>query len=137
MKKLLVILVVSFLGLVARSQDDDAGKGEKIRDRMSAYIQQKLGMTKDEADKFTPIFIKYFREFRQIRQDNKGDLLVFKQKIIELRIRYRTEFRNIMEEQKANRVYAAEDEFRQKVIAMTERQKERVEQATQRKNLHQ
>jgi hypothetical protein len=137
MKKLLVILVVSFLGLVARSQDDDAGKGEKIRDRMSAYIQQKLGMSKDEADKFTPIFIKYFREFRQIRQDNKGDLLVFKQKIIELRIRYRTEFRNIMDEQKANRVYAAEDEFRQKVIAMTERQKERVEQSTQRKNLHQ
>jgi hypothetical protein len=135
MKKLFVILVVSFLGLVARSQDDDAGKGEKIRDRMSTYIQQKLGMTKDEADKFTPIFIKYFREFRQIRQDNKGDLLVFKQKIIELRIRYRTEFRTIMDEQKANRVYVVEDEFRQKVIAMTERQKERVEQATQRKKL--
>ena len=133
MKKFLVILVVSFLGLVARSQDDDAGKGDKIRDRMSSYIQQKLGMTKDEADKFTPIFIKYFREFRQIRQDNKGDLLVFKQKIIDLRIRYRTEFRTIMDEQKANRVYAAEDEFRQKVIAMTERQKERVEQSTQRK----
>jgi hypothetical protein len=58
-----------------------------------------------------------------------------KQKIIELRIRYRTEFRGIMDEQKANRVYVVEDEFRQKVIAMTERQKERVEQATQRKNL--
>jgi hypothetical protein len=136
MKKYLLILVVLFTGLFTKAQDDgDAAKGEKIRDRMSTYIQQKLGMTKDEAEKFTPIFIKYFREFRQTRMDYQGDKLVMKQKIIELRIRYRTEFRGIMDEQKANRVYTAEDEFRQKVIAMTERQKERVEQATQRKNL--
>ena len=136
MKKYLLILVVLFAGLFTKAQDEaDAAKGEKIRDRMSTYIQQKLGMTKDEAEKFTPIFIKYFKEFRQTRMDYKDDKLVMKQKIIELRIRYRTEFRGIMDEQKANRVYTAEDEFRQKVIAMTERQKERVEQATQRKNL--
>ena len=136
MKKYLLILVVLLTGLFAKAQDDgDAAKGEKIRDRMSMYIQQKLGMTKDEAEKFTPIFIKYFKEFRQTRMDYQGDKLVMKQKIIELRIRYRTEFRGIMDEQKANRVYTAEDEFRQKVIAMTERQKERVEQATQKKNL--
>ena len=136
MKKYLVIVILMFSGLAAVAQDDaDAAKGDKIRDRMKSYIQEKLGLTKDEAEKFTPIFIKYFKEFRQTRADFKDDKLVMKQKIIELRIRYRTEFRGIMDEQKANRVYVVEDEFRQKVIAMTERQKERVEQATQRKNL--
>lgn len=134
MKKYLFILVLVFTGLIMKAQEGEGG-GEKMRDRMKTYIQDKLGLTKDEAEKFTPVFIRYFREFRQIRQDNKGDILILKQKIIDLRIRYRTEFRTIMDEQKANKVYTMEDEFRQKVIQMTERQRERIENATQKKNL--
>src|SRR3954464_7132943 len=104
MKKYLFILILLFSGFVMKAQDDDT-KADKIRDRMSSYIQEKLGLSKDEADKFTPVFVRYFREFRQTHRDFKDDKLILKQKIIELRIRYRTEFRGIMTETKANKVY--------------------------------
>jgi hypothetical protein len=134
MKKYLIILILLFSGFVMKAQDNDEGKGDKIRDRMTTYVQQKLGLTKDEADKFTPVFIRYFKEFRQTHQDYKNDRLVLQQKIVELRIRYRTEFRTIMDEQKANKVYVFEDQFRKEVKGIIDRQRDRVEQATQRKN---
>jgi hypothetical protein len=134
MKKYLFILILLFSGFVVKAQDDET-KADKLRDRMSSYIQEKLGLSKDEADKFTPVFVRYFREFRQTHRDYRDDKLVFKQKIIELRIRYRTEFRTIMAEQKANRVYVIEDQFRKETLDFVQKQKDRVEQATQRKNL--
>jgi len=135
MKKLLFILIVLFSGFMMKAQDDDS-KADKLRDRMSSYIQEKLGLSKDEADKFTPVFVRYFREFRQTHRDYKEDKLVLKQKIIELRIRYRTEFRTIMTEQKANRVYVVEDQFRKDALEVIQKQRDRViEQAGQRKNL--
>jgi len=135
MKKYLIILILLFSGFVMRAQDNDDTKADKIRDRMSSYIQEKLGLSKDEADKFTPVFVRYFREFRQTHRDYKDDKLILKQKIIDLRIRYRTEFRTIMAEQKANKVYVFEDQFRKETLQYIEKQRDRVEQATQRKNL--
>jgi hypothetical protein len=135
MKKYLIILILLFSGFVMKAQDNDDTKADKIRDRMSSYIQEKLGLSKDEADKFTPVFVRYFREFRQTHRDYKDDKLILKQKIIDLRIRYRTEFRTIMNEQKANKVYVFEDQFRKEAIDIIQKQRDRVEQATQRKNL--
>src|SRR5258705_10540311 len=135
MKKYLIILILLFSGFVMKAQDNDDTKADKIRDRMSSYIQEKLGLSKDEADKFTPVFVRYFREFRQTHRDYKDDKLILKQKIIDLRIRYRTEFRTIMTEQKANKVYVFEDQFRKEAIDIIQKQRDRVEQATQRKNL--
>lgn len=134
MKKYLVILILLFSGYVMKAQDGDDSRVDKIRDRMSSYIQEKLGLSKDEADKFTPVFVRYFREFRQTHRDFKDDKLILKQKIIELRIRYRTEFRQIMNEQKANKVYVFEDQFRKETLEFIQQQRDRVEQATQRKN---
>jgi hypothetical protein len=48
----------------------------------------------------------------QTHRQNRGDILILKQKIIELRIRYRTEFRQILDEQRANKVFQYEDRFR-------------------------
>lgn len=135
MKNYLIILMLLFSGFVMKAQDNDEGKADKIRDRMSSYIQEKLGLSKDEADKFTPVFVRYFREFRQTHRDYKDDKLILKQKIIDLRIRYRTEFRTIMTEQKANKVYVFEDQFRKEAIDIIQKQRDRVEQAGQRKNL--
>ena len=134
MKKYLIILILLFSGFIMKAQDNDETKADKIRDRMSSYIQEKLGLSKDEADKFTPVFVRYFREFRQTHRDYKDDKLILKQKILDLRIRYRTEFRTIMAEQKANKVYVFEDQFRKETLQYIEKQRDRVEQATQRKN---
>jgi hypothetical protein len=115
MKKWLLILSLFLLpALAAFSQEDDNQEGGKIAIRMREYIQKNLGLSKAEAQKFTPVFVRYFREFAQTHRQHKGDRLVMQQKIIELRLRYRGEFRQILQEQKANKVYHYEDEFRQK-----------------------
>ena len=112
MKKLLLILSFFFFtGTVVLAQNDHG----KIQERMREYVKDRLGLSKAEAERFTPIFMRYFREFAQTHKQNKGDRLILQQKIVELRLRYRGEFRQIMEEQKANQVYKHEDEFRRGV----------------------
>ena len=116
MKKWLLILSLFLLpALAAFSQEEDnQPEGGKIVVRMREYIQKNLGLSRAEAQKFTPVFVRYFREFSQTHRLHKGDRLILQQKIIELRLRYRGEFRQILQEQKANKVYHYEDEFRKK-----------------------
>ncbi|HEV7782827.1 MAG TPA: hypothetical protein VGO58_16240 [Chitinophagaceae bacterium] len=118
MKKWLLILFLFVLpGMAAFAQDDEpAQEGGKIQERMREYVQNKLGLSRAEAQRFTPVFVRYFREFAQTHKQFRGDNLILKQRIIELRIRYRTEFRQILDEQRANKVYKYEDEFRQETI---------------------
>jgi hypothetical protein len=125
MKKYFIILILFIAGLATYAQDEGDDKS-KIRDRMNEYIQDRLGLSKREAEKFSPVFLRYFQEFRQIRRENRTDNLVLKQKIIDLRIRYRNEFRQIMDEPRANKVFVYEDEFRRKVIQMLETRKDRL-----------
>jgi len=129
MKKYFIILFLFFTGLATYAQDGVEGndKGAKIRDRMNEYIQDRLSLSRKEAEKFTPVFLRYFQEFREVHRDYKGDNLILKQKIIDLRIRYRSEFRQIMDEPRANKVFVYEDEFRQKVRQILENRKERLE----------
>ncbi|HEY2720816.1 MAG TPA: hypothetical protein VGI82_03770 [Chitinophagaceae bacterium] len=131
MKRYLIILTLILSGPASFAQDDNNGeKGGKIRDRMIEYIQDKLGLSKNESEKFTPVFVRYFKEFRQIRQQNKdlnkGDILELQKQIIDLRIRYRGEFKQIMDEQRANKVFVYEDEFRKKAIQILEIRKDRL-----------
>ena len=126
MKKYFIILILFFSGLGVRAQDNEDDKGGKIRDRMNEYIQDKLGLSNKEAEKFTPVFLRYFQEFKQIHRENRTDILILKQKIIDLRIRYRNEFRQIMDEPRANKVFVYEDEFRRKAIQILETRKDRL-----------
>ena len=126
MKKYFIIIILSFTAIVTRAQDQGEEKGGKIRDRMVEYIQDRLSLSRSESEKFTPVFLRYFQEFRQIRQQNQGDKLVLQQKIIDLRIRYRDQFRQIMDEPRANKVFVYEDEFRKKAIQILETRKDRL-----------
>ena len=134
MKNYLIILILFFSGLSTYAQDEGDDKGGKIRDRMNEYIQDRLGLSKREAEKFSPVFLRYFHEFRQIRLENRADNLVLKQKIIDLRIRYRNEFRQIMDEPRANKVFVYEDEFRRKAIQMLETRRDRLGEKTLQRN---
>ena len=120
-------MILFLAGIAAYSQDENDEKGGgKIRDRMVEYIQDRLGLSRNESEKFSPVFLKYFQEFRQIRQQNRDDKLILQQKIIDLRIRYRGEFRQIMDEPRANKVFVYEDEFRRKAIQILEIRKDRL-----------
>lgn len=125
MKKFVIILnLVMLTALGAFSQDEEGGK---IPERMKQYIQDRLNLSRKEADKFSPVFFRYFRDFVQTHRQFKGDRLVLQQKIVDLRLRYRGEFRQIMDEQRANKVYIYEDEFRVKAKEILEARKDRLE----------
>ncbi|MEQ1677238.1 MAG: hypothetical protein ABL876_11085 [Chitinophagaceae bacterium] len=107
MKKILFILSLFLVTSNALMAQDD----EKIRDKMREYIQQRMRLTANEAERFTPIFLRYFKEWRSTLRENLGDRLVLQQKVAELRIRYRTEFREILGERRSNEVYIHQEKF--------------------------
>lgn len=110
MKKILYILTICLLtGLAVQAQDD--GADDRIRDKMREYIQKRLDLTKNESEKFAPVFIRYFKEWRAALRDNKGDRLVLQQKIIELKLKYRPEFKEILGEKRSNDVYKQQETF--------------------------
>lgn len=113
MKKLLIILGVLLFSSVHvfAQEDDDNGGGEKIRDKMNEFIQRRLALSKAEAEKFTPVFIRYFREWRSTIRENKADRPMLQLRIAELRIRFRPEFKEIVGEARCNRIYDHQDTF--------------------------
>ena len=109
MKRFLLILTLAlFAGFAAKAQDDD---NDKIRDKMREFIQRRLNLSKNEAERFTPVFIRYFKEWRQTIRENREDGLVRQQKIVDLRIRYRTEFREIVGEKRSNEIFENQEKF--------------------------
>lgn len=116
MKKIIYLLVFAFsLTSVSFAQDDD-GPGGKLREKMVEYIQNKLGLSKTEAEKFQPVFLDYLKDMRSTKQQFKGDRLILQQKIIDLRIRYRDQFKPIIGEQRSNDVFQHEREFVEQAI---------------------
>jgi hypothetical protein len=138
MKKWLTILFLFLstgFATLAQNEDPQQDGGGKIQDRMNEYIQNKLGLSRTEAEKFNPVFVHYFRDFVQTHKENRGDRLILQQRIIELRLRYRGEFKQILDEQRANKVYVYEDEFRKKALdIIRETRRERMETRPLRRN---
>jgi hypothetical protein len=108
MKKLLIILCLFLGGLQTFAQQDD---NEKIRDKMREFIQQRLNLSRNEADRFAPVFVRYFREWRTTIRENVNDLLVRQQRVTELQLRYREEFKPILGEQRSNQVFIQQKVF--------------------------
>jgi hypothetical protein len=114
MKKFLLIasFLFSFISVLNAQPDNN---DEKIRDKMREYIQQRMKMTRSEAERFTPVFIRYFREWRNTLKENRTDRLILQQKIVEIRLRYRNEFKEIIGEQRSNEVYRQQEIFIQEL----------------------
>jgi len=125
MKRILIILSLFMLAsgkLIA--QDDDNGN-ERIRDKMSQYIQERLNLSKTEAEKFSPVFLRYFREWKTTLRESKGEpVLLRQQKIVDLRLRYRDQFKEIIGEKRSNEVFDHQQRF---IQGMRDLQRERLE----------
>jgi len=113
MKKILYILsFILFSWMNVSAQDDNNEQNDRIREKMKEFIQKRLRLTKSETDKFSPVFIRYFNEWRQALRNREGiPKLDLQQRIVELRIRYRNEFREIVGERRSNQVYENQEIF--------------------------
>jgi hypothetical protein len=122
MKKLLYALL--FLLSINTAFAQDEGNPDKVRERMTEYIQKRLDLSQSEAERFGPVFIDYFNELRKTNQDYKGDRLVLQQKVTDVRLRYRDQFKNIIGDKKSNDVFTYEHDFIEEVKQL---RKERLE----------
>ena len=114
MKKIFYLFILLFsLHFTSFAQDEH--EGGQVRERMMEYLNEKLGLSKDEASKFSPVFIDYFKELRKTNQEFRGDRLVLQQKIAELRLRFRDQFKPIIGEKRSNDVFIHYHDFIQKV----------------------
>lgn len=111
MKKFLYILSFLMLTVTVSFGQEDEGQGSKIRERMTEYIQKRLGLSRPEAERFGPIFLNYFNDLRKTNQEFRGDRLVLQQKIVEVRLNYRDQFKTIVGDRKSNDVFVYEREF--------------------------
>ena len=113
MKKILYILsFILFSWMNASAQDESNEQNDRIREKMKEFIQKRLRLTKAETDKFSPVFIRYFNEWRQALRNREGvPKLDLQQRIVELRIRYRNEFREIVGERRSNQIYENQEIF--------------------------
>lgn len=130
MKKYLYILsLVLFTSFSVFAQDEDASDEQagKIREKLTEYVQKRLSLSKSEAERFTPVFIRYFNDLRRTSQLNRNDLILRQQKVAELRLKYRDEFKPILGETRANRVFLAEREFRVKAAELLNERRERLQ----------
>jgi hypothetical protein len=114
MKRFLFILsfaLVTSSPLFAQVDSTGDEGNERLADKMTEYIQKRLDLSKEESSKFAPIFVKYFKEWRQTLRQNRGDKLVLQQKVVELRLRYRPQFREIIGERRGDQVFNHQDRF--------------------------
>lgn len=121
MKKFLLILTLFFCtGISLHAQDEDPAvqedQGSRIQQRMQEYIQRRLNMNRAEAERFSPVFIRYLLELKRTHRDFKTDRPMLQLKIAELRVRFRTEFRQVLDERRGDRVFEAEGEFKKIVV---------------------
>jgi hypothetical protein len=113
MKRFLLILTLFFTSttVVMAQEDEVEDRGGKLQERMQQYIQNKMNMNKQDAEKFAPIFIRYISELRRTHRENRGDRPVLQLRVAELRVKYRDELKRVFDEQRANRVLQHHKEF--------------------------
>jgi len=120
MRTLRFTLVLLFCSLAAFSQGQRPGNPEaranelkKIQAMEMAFITKELNLSPEEAQKFWPVFNQYRNELRSISAEKKmNDHLEKQQKMLDVRKKYREDFSKVMNQDRANRVFGAEDEFK-------------------------
>ena len=120
LKILLMLLVGLSLGTSSQAQTNRIERGEnrsadlrKIQAMEMAFITKELNLNPDEAQKFWPIFNMYRNDMRGIALDkNSSDRLEKQQKLLDIKKKYRDDFTKVMTQDRANKVFGAEDEFK-------------------------
>lgn len=113
----LVLLIFSIAGFAQLqrpgNQEARANELKKIQAMEMAFITKELNLSPDEAQKFWPVFNQYRNELRTVASENKQkDHLERQQKMLDLRKKYREDFSKVMNQDRANKVFGAEDEFK-------------------------
>jgi len=116
MKKLGIILLLCmgfvFSG-ISQEPDKPQTDGGKLKAYQIAFLTDKLKLKPEEAQRFWPVFNQYQDEIRKVRIEGKDLPVVDKeQKILDIRKKYFEEFTKVLNKDRADRVFKADNEFR-------------------------
>jgi hypothetical protein len=120
MKTVLTVLTTLLMltGAQAQRQRPDMGNNraaelKKIQAMELAFITKELNLNPQEAQKFWPIFNQYRNDLKQAAQAKEyKDNLDRQQKMLDVRKKYRDDFEKVVSQERANKVFGAEDEFK-------------------------
>ncbi len=113
MKIFFLVILVTYSASFAIAQPDNGKKGERIQALKIAFITQRLELSSDEAQRFWPVYQRYENDLRQLILANKGgDVIDNEEKVLNLRKRYRSEFVLVIGQEKMNKLFTAEKDFR-------------------------
>jgi hypothetical protein len=126
MKKYLLIVSTLLLSFsLAKAQDRNGQRAEKIQALKIAFITQKLQLTSAQAEKFWPVYNQYQDEIKNLRVNNKnGDVIENEQKLLDIRKKYKPSFEKILGPQKLNDLFNAERDFRNVLIKRLKNQRQ-------------
>jgi hypothetical protein len=119
MKKSILIPILSLTVLFANSQDQRMQREnrlaeiKKIQAMEMAFITKELNLSPNEAQKFWPVFNQYRNELKSVVTEKKmGDHLEKQQKTLDIRKKYRDDFSKVISQERANKVFETEGEFK-------------------------
>jgi Spy/CpxP family protein refolding chaperone len=137
---LIFITSLLFCGVTAFGQQpspDDA-KREQIEAMRIAFITQKVDLTREEAQKFWPVYNEYRDALSKMRQERHDsyknykasfetlsdkeyteyvdNLIIFRQRELDLMKKYHAEFKAVLPIKKVALLYRAEDEFKKNLL---------------------
>lgn len=112
MKK--IYLSVSFLYLLNYFciAQPPGSRQDNVEILKTAYITRQLNLTRDEAQKFWPVYNDYFAEIKNARISNPNDEVAYEERIVEVRKKYKGDFKRILiSDERVNRLFIAEKNF--------------------------
>jgi hypothetical protein len=113
MKKFILIATMILGSFWVEAQDNGGKRGEKIQALKIAFITQKLGFSADEAQRFWPVYGQYESELRSIfSQEGNDDVIESDERVLNIRKKYRPEFAKIIGQDRTNKLFITEREFR-------------------------
>jgi hypothetical protein len=92
------------------------GEGNKIEALKIAFITQKLDLTTSEAKMFWPVYNQYDDEVKNLKRNSNGDVIERDEKLLNIRKKYKVQFQEIVGNDRANKLYNVEGEFRNVLI---------------------
>ena len=127
MKKLYLILAIIFTGLASNAQQPEPqleGKKEQDIEALKvAFISKELELTPEEAQQFWPVYNQYSNELKTAVKA-EDDIIERDEKVLNLRKRYRERFIKILGQQRMNRMFGAEANFRKLLIKAIRKQRQ-------------
>jgi hypothetical protein len=109
---ILLLSVFTISGFANDYHQHQEPPGRKLAGLKVAYVTNQLNLTPEEAEKFWPVYNNYIKEFRKARMEQKEDVLLQEEEMLNLRKKYRAEFRKILgTDARANRSLTLERDF--------------------------